>query len=175
MNDNSALTIIAIDPGLSGGIAVHIDGQPVTAYRMPATEGDLLDLLRELAADPDHTVAVVEQVGGYIGKAQPASRAFKFGRTFGFILGVLQTLGVRTRTVTPVRWQRPLGLGTASACASRTEWKNKLKACAQRLYPHVHCTLATADALLILYHAMSVGLVAVPTIQTAESLGRTEA
>ena len=109
MNDNSCITIIAIDPGLSGGIAVHIDGQPVSAHRMPATEGDLLDLLR---------------------------------------------------------------LGTAPACASRTEWKNKLKACAQRLcaqrlYPHVQCTLATADALLILYYAMSVGLITVPTIQTA--------
>lgn len=30
-----------------------------------------------------------------------------------------------------------------------TEWKNKLKACAQGLFPGVHITLSTADAVLI--------------------------
>jgi len=57
---------------------------------------------------------------------------------------------VRVELVRPQKWQKALGLGSASGCASKTEWKNKLKAAAQRLYPHLKPTLATADALLIL-------------------------
>jgi hypothetical protein len=120
---------------------------------MPTTEGDLVHLLRGIVGDADQVVAVVEEVGGYIGKAQPASRAFKFGRNFGFLLGVLQTLGVRIELVRPQKWQKTLSLGSASACASNTEWKNRLKSCAQRLYPNLKPRLATADALLILDYA----------------------
>jgi len=148
-------TLIAIDPGASGGIAVWRDGQPADAMPMPPTEGDVLNLLRQLAVDPANTVAVVEEVGGYVGKAQPGSSAFKFGRNFGFLLGVLQTLGVRVELVRPQKWQKALGLGNASGCSSKSEWKNKLKGCAQRLHPHLKPTLATADALLILEHAVA--------------------
>lgn len=148
-----AMLTIAIDPGLSGGIAYQRDNQPAQAVAMPATEGDLVVFLRDLTADAKVAVAFVEEVGGYVGVAQPGSSAFKFGRNFGFILGVLQTLGVRLELVRPQRWQKSLGLGSASGCASKTEWKNKLKGAAQRLYPSLKPTLATADALLILDYA----------------------
>jgi hypothetical protein len=147
-------TVIAIDPGASGGIASRRDGHPAEATPMPQTEGDLVLLLRQLAADPADTIAVVELVGGYVGQAQPASSAFKFGRNFGFILGVLQTLGIRVELVRPQVWQKSLGLGSARGCVSKTEWKNKLKSLAQRLYPQLKPTLATADALLILEYRL---------------------
>jgi hypothetical protein len=99
--------LIAIDPGAGGGIAVWRDGQPIDAVPMPPTEGDVLNLLRQLAVDPANTVAVVEEVGGYVGKAQPASGAFKFGRNFGFILGVLQALGVRVQLAPPALAEGP--------------------------------------------------------------------
>jgi hypothetical protein len=149
-------TIISIDPGASGGIAWGRGTQPVQALPMPATEGDLVILLRTLAADPSTTVAVVEEVGGYVGKAQPGSAAFKFGRNYGFALGVLQTLGVRVELVRPQKWQKSLSLGSASSCASKTEWKNRLKSAAQRLFPSLKVTLATADALLIFNYACRV-------------------
>ena len=60
---------IAIDPGLSGGVAYQLELQPAQAVAMPATEGDLVDLLRSLTADANEAVAYVEEVGGYIGKA----------------------------------------------------------------------------------------------------------
>ena len=174
------MTTIAIDPGLSGGVAYQHDNQPAQAVAMPATEGDLVDLLRNLTADANEAVACVEEVGGYIGKAQPASSAFKFGRNFGFILGVLQTLGVRLELVRPQRWQKSLGLGAASGCASKSEWKNKLKASAQRLYPNLKPTLATADALLILDYARRTAPKATASrpdlaVSTAELSSRPEA
>jgi hypothetical protein len=147
-------TILGIDPGLTGGIALKRDGQPAHAFPMPPTEGDLVDLLHDLVTDPQNTIAIVEEVSGYIGIEQPGSAAFKFGRNFGFLLGVIQTLGVRTELIKPQRWQRALGLGNSRNCDSKTVWKNKLKAAAQRLNPQLKLTLATADAVLILEYGL---------------------
>ena len=146
-------TIIAIDPGKSGGIAVRQFGitycQP-----MPDTEGDRLELLRDIKTASDvegcETVCVLEEVGGFAGKAQPGSAMFRFGENYGFLKGVVQTLGIKLELVRPQVWQKAFGLGTASGCASKTEWKNKLKAEAQRRFPQLKVTLSTADALLML-------------------------
>jgi hypothetical protein len=133
---------------------------------MPETQGDLLSLVKEVkrAADledeghlPSDLVCVLEEVSGFAGKAQPGSAMFRFGEHFGFVKGVVQALGVRLVLVRPQLWQKGFGLGTASACGSRTEWKNKLKAEAQRRFPHLNVTLKTADALLILEHAIQKG------------------
>ena len=103
-------------------------------------------------------VCVLEEVSGYAGKAQPGSAMFRFGEHFGFLKGIIQALEVRLVLVRPQVWQRGFGLGTASACASKTIWKNKLKAEAQRRFPHLNVTLKTADALLILEHSISEGI-----------------
>jgi hypothetical protein len=143
------LTVLGIDPGASGGIACWRPDEPILAFPTPQSEGDQVELIRELIAGGE-AVAFLEQVGGYTGQGQPGSAMFKFGRSFGFTLGVLQTLGVRVELVQPQKWQKPLGVGTRSACATRSEWKAKLRACAQRLYPKLKPTLSTADAILIL-------------------------
>jgi hypothetical protein len=149
----SMKTIVAIDPGFSGGIAVAQFGK-TDCSAMPDTEGDLLALLRGIktAADleGDATVCVLEEVNGYAGRAQPGSAMFRFGEHFGFTKGVVQTLDMKLELVRPQKWQKGFSLGTASGCASKTEWKNKLKAEAQRRFPHLAVTLKTADALLIL-------------------------
>lgn len=145
--------VIAIDPGKSGGVAVAGFGA-TACHAMPETEGDVLDLIRGLKSGADvegvEAICVLEEVSGFAGKAQPGSAMFRFGENFGFIKGVVQALGIKLELVRPQVWQKAFGLGTASACASKTEWKNKLKAEAQRRFPHLHVTHKTADALLIL-------------------------
>lgn len=141
--------MIAIDPGKSGGFAWRDeDGNP-QCCSMPDTEGDVLDLICKLRVER-HVVAVVEEVGGYCGKASPGSAMFNFGRGFGFMLGALMALGFSVVMVRPQKWQKHFSLGKASQCASSTEWKNKLKSEAQRRFPTCKVTLATADALLIM-------------------------
>jgi hypothetical protein len=146
-------TILAIDPGASGGLAVAHLGK-VVCHAMPATQGDLLDLIQSIksAADIEGValVCVLEEVNGFVGKAQPGSAMFKFGEHYGFIKGAVQALRIKLELVRPQAWQKGFGLGTASHCASKGEWKNKLKAEAQRRFPHLKVTLKTADALLIL-------------------------
>ena len=153
-------TIIAIDPGVSGGLAVSVFGV-VGCRPMPATGGDLVALLRGIKVSSDRsrveTVCVMEATSGYAGRAQPASYAYRFGENAGFLKGVIQTLGMRLELVRPQVWQKAFGLGTASACASKTIWKNKLKGEAQRRFPHLEVTLKTADALLILEYALAKG------------------
>jgi crossover junction endodeoxyribonuclease RuvC len=145
--------VIAIDPGVSGGVAVFAFAKTV-CHPMPATQGDVLELIRDIKRTADvegvDCECVLEEVNGFAGKAQPGSAMFKFGEGYGFIKGVVQALGIKLVLVRPQVWQRAFGLGTASRCASKTEWKNKLKAEAQRRFPHLSVTLATADALLIL-------------------------
>jgi crossover junction endodeoxyribonuclease RuvC len=154
-------TILTIDPGLSGGVAVRREGRS-ECWPMPPTQGDLLELIREVNTaakrEGDELVCVLEEVSGFAGKAQPGSAMFRFGEHFGFIKGMVQALGIRLVLVRPQVWQKGFGLGTASACASKTEWKNKLKAEAQRRFPHLNVTLKTADALLMLDCAMRSGI-----------------
>jgi crossover junction endodeoxyribonuclease RuvC len=150
-------TIIAIDPGLSGGVAVQWFGKR-NCWAMPETQGDLLALVREIReaalAERCEVVCVLEQVSGFAGRAQPGSSMFRFGEHFGFIKGVVQALGIRLVLVRPQVWQKGFGLGTASACRTKSEWKNKLKAEAQRRFPQLNVTLKTADALLMLDYAV---------------------
>ncbi len=154
-------TIVAIDPGMSGGMAVRWFGK-TDCWAMPQTQGDLLERLREIKSvaglEGDELVCVLEEVSGFAGKAQPGSAMFRFGEHFGFIKGVVQALAIRLVMVRPQVWQKGFGLGTASACASKSEWKNKLKAEAQRRFPQLEVTLKTADALLILEYAVREGI-----------------
>jgi hypothetical protein len=159
--------MVAIDPGASGGIAsVTINGM-VDAIKMPETEGDVLEKLKNLRVY--HDTILIEQVGGYVGGAgSPGSAMFNFGRGFGFLLGVSMTLGYRIIMVRPQTWQKALSLGNSKGM-TKTEWKNKLKAEAQRRFPKLSVTLSTADALLILEYGRS------ESVRMAESGGASPA
>ncbi len=146
-------TLIAIDPGANGGIAWQHAHGPAT-LPMPDTEGDVLAELRDIAADGiregNELVAIVEDQTGCAGTKVSAPAMFKFGRGFGFILGALQTLGIRVELVRPQKWIDALSLGKRDKSQPKSAWKGKLKAEAQRLFPDLKVTLATADALLLL-------------------------
>lgn len=139
-------TTLAVDPGLSGGLAWTEPDGDLHAVPMPVTEGDLVDLLRSLAARGVRS-AVVEDVGGW---GMPGPRAFTFGRGFGFLLGALQTLSFSIVLVRPAKWQKVLSLGNVKSHGGKGPWKRHLLAEAQRRYPTCDVTLKTADALLLL-------------------------
>lgn len=142
--------MMAIDPGLSGGMAVGMGRRGVIALSMPSTPGDIVELLQELwdLREPDEVgVCYLEKVNGFGGL--PGTRMFNFGENYGVLQGALAVLKVPTVLVTPRAWLKKLGLGAAGE-KNRAKWKNALKAEAQRRYPALKVTLKTADALLIL-------------------------
>jgi hypothetical protein len=56
--------ILAIDPGLSGGIA-HYANNRVVVEPMPDTDGDVREVMINYLSQSD--VVYIEKVGGYIG------------------------------------------------------------------------------------------------------------
>lgn len=143
--------IIGIDPGSIGGIAVlQEDGSVVCVRKMPDTPQDILDFLRQYGGTElfgSSVVCYMEKVGtGMPGQSSKATATF--ARHCGHLEMALLALGIRTNEVTPQKWIKAYQLGKSSDC-SKTEWKNRLKALAQQLFPREKVTLAVADALLL--------------------------
>ena len=141
--------IIGIDPGNAGGIAVlDMDGNVVLCTKMPETPFGILKVLKDICAE-HKAVCYLEDVGRGI-PGQSSSATAKFARHNGHLEMALIATEIKTATVTPQKWQKAYQLGKSSE-HSKTEWKNKLKAKAQQLFPELakKITLATSDALLI--------------------------
>ena len=141
--------ILAIDPGNHGGIAIFsiVNKAIMDVVKMPETPKDLLDYL---SLHKQNSICYLEKVGGLPGMG--GSSMFNFGKGFGHLEMALLALQIPTVEVSPQRWQKALQLGTRGKL-TKVQWKNKLKATAQRLYPDIDVTLATADALLILEYS----------------------
>lgn len=141
------MRICAIDPGVHGGLAFS-DGYGVSACNMLDTIHELRALLYNLSIDE----AVVEDVGFHVaGNNAVASARFAF--SVGEIHGLLAGLLIPFRTVRPQKWMKHYS-GLPKGMDKKKERKNAIKAHMQRRYPHIKVTLATADALAILTHAM---------------------
>ena len=137
---------IGIDPGKHGGIAVmRADGEVLDVVKMPGTPQDLLDFLEQYK---DDSFCTLERVGGMPGNG--GSAMFNFGKGYGHLQMALLALHIPTEDVTPNKWEKTYQLGS-SGKYTKTEWKNRLKAKAQQMFPHLgkKITLATCDALLI--------------------------
>ena len=147
------LTIVGIDPGLAGGVAVlsnHnvvlLEDLPVHAVnsgRRTRSELDLhalCDLLIRIPADH----VVIEQVGARPG--QGVTSMFRFGYVAGAIAGIVAALRLPYTMVTPQAWQKAAHVGPSPDMARQ-------RAC--QLYPDIASRLARkkdggrADALLI--------------------------
>jgi hypothetical protein len=115
---------------------------------MPDSEHDVWDWFLPLIGQP--AFAVVEKLTGYVGDAgNPGSAMFKFGTNYGGVRMALVAACVQFEQVTPQKWQKGLGIPHKEKSESKVEWKRRLKAHAQRLFPTTMVTLATADAMLI--------------------------
>lgn len=138
--------IIGIDPGAKGAIAiVWEDGSLHEVVNMPDTPKDILDYLREYSNTG--AVCYLENVGNGI-PGQSSSATAKFARHNGHLEMALLALGIKTVKATPQKWEKTYQLGKSSSM-EKAEWKRKLKAKAQELFPNVKVTLVNSDALLI--------------------------
>ena len=141
--------IIAIDPGNNGGITIYSveDKRVIESIKMPSTPQELLNLLRIYSFN---SICYLEKVQGLPGMS--GGGMFTFGRGYGHLEMALLCCKIPTMSVTPQKWQKELQLGNRGN-KSTTEWKNKLKAKAEQLFPYLRITLAVSDSLLILQYA----------------------
>jgi len=141
-------TIIAIDPGASGGFCQFIGDKAIQAWKFTSLS-DFVDDLFEIKDDPDLTLELVlEDVPPFAGKNIPSSTGFKLGKSCGHYEGIARGLQIPCHMVRPQTWQK--GLANVAGQGGQKK-KRILKDHASRLYPQLgkQITLATADAVLI--------------------------
>jgi hypothetical protein len=135
---------------MSGGLA-YLGASGIILNSMPETDQDISVLVSDRLAISD--VVYIEKVGGYVGgKGAPGSSMFNFGYNVGFLHGLITASKTRCIEVPPQRWQKTIGAGTSKTHGKG--WKGHLKGLAQQRQPRQVITLKTADAVLILEHAM---------------------
>ena len=139
---------LGIDPGLSGGLALLNNiGQVERLDKMPATERDIWLWFSTL---PPGTRAVIEKVHSM--PEQGIASSFKFGYGFGGLVMALTATNIPFVPTTPQKWIKALAIPSKKSSEGKTQWKNRLKAKAQQLYPQSRITLAVSDALLIAHY-----------------------
>lgn len=144
---------VGIDPGASGCIVYRAPGQSLTFCRLdrPGADAEALRGLHLMLAQSGlPAVVFLEKVGGFIGKQQPGSAMFNFGKGVGRLEGLMEGLGIPYRQVVPQVWQKGIPGVAGLEGADR---KRALKAEAIRRYPDVKVTLDNCDALLIFDYA----------------------
>ena len=145
---------IGIDPGKNGGIA-WLTGRKVQTVKMPATERDIWDLINSLSSG--NAQAVIEWIHPAIQGIGKSPMSKLYGN-YMQLRGFLRAADISSEDIKTAKWCQGLGIPKRKRIStalglkdveSDTQWKNRLKAKAQELFPHVTITLATADALLI--------------------------
>lgn len=154
---------IGIDPGLTGGVAV-IDAETVPIFVQPfkADDGEFnphqfADILTDIRIQCSEKrmnmrlMAGVEKVHAMPG--QGVSSMFKFGNTYGKILGVLAAKQVPYELITPQAWTKVMLAGE-----NKADGKSRGANVAQRMWPELSLTISDrakkphsgmCDALLI--------------------------
>lgn len=143
--------IIAVDPGVSGGIA-FTDGTKLETSTLD--HPDVCTHVRnflDLCEDIGPVKVYIEQVGGFIGKEQPGAYMFTFGESFGRIKGWFEMAGIEPHFVPPKKWMRAVAPGVLGI--DYNDRKRALKQLAQSWYPDVDVTLKLGDALCLLEYA----------------------
>jgi Holliday junction resolvasome RuvABC endonuclease subunit len=101
------MRILGIDPGQSGALALYSTTSPsrILVEDMPVVAKDInaaavTDIIR--AWNP--TVAVIEAVHSM--PKQGVASSFKFGRSYGVVIGVVAALAIPSRFVAPTVWKK---------------------------------------------------------------------
>jgi len=162
--------IFAIDPGQAGGLAWAFKNGRLNIWtsKMEKTPADIYNQIKGIRDAESEPFCYIERVGGYMpGNSGPA--AVKFAKHCGHLEMALIALGIPYIEVLPSKWQHEFigkpnypkipkeiqGASRKQILAKRKqERKNKIKAKAQALFPYLKITLATADALGILYYGL---------------------
>lgn len=118
---------IAVDPGISGAIAVlDHDGEIIQVFDMPVVEMQVGKTVKRRIApqaivaelrlfEKDDVHAVIEQVNAMPG--QGVTSMFNFGKTAGMLEGILAGMVFPYSHVAPGKWKRHFNLNASKDAA----------------------------------------------------------
>ena len=115
---------IGIDVGKSGGIALISDSRTQV---FPYSDEDLIKCLEKARDWGDKVRVCVEKVGAMPG--QGVVSMFNFGKSLGFIEGVLQAYGISYQLVPPQTWKKEFSL--------TGDKSNSIEVC-RKLFPNIN-------------------------------------
>ena len=150
------MTIIGIDPGASGAVAIWDKGIS-KIYKCPKTVDEMADIIiktknSEYVNKNQKTHAYIEKVHAFPHDGR--SSVFKFGQNFGQWIGILAACKVPTELVTPQKWmnywKKKLNIDLPK---DKPERKRRLKEIASH-YTDKKVTLYNADAILITMYGL---------------------
>lgn len=140
-------TFIGVDPGASGGLAA-LTGSHVKFKSMPDTEQGILDWLRPFSG----ATAVIEWISPAMFGTDKSSMSKLYGSYKALRMALIASGITIAEDARPAKWMRAVGVDPRKRGEGRAEWKQRLKARAEELFPSLHITLATSDALLLAYY-----------------------
>jgi len=143
-------TIIGIDPGASGGIAIYTDGK-ATAVKMPKGADATNEYFGYLRETFENAIVFIERVSHFAGGADDApGKKFaiaKMMENYTILKTLLKTNSLPFCEVHSSSWQG--ALLTRVKGESKQIRKKRYKDYAQQHYPEVKVTLSNSDALCI--------------------------
>ena len=150
------MTIIGIDPGASGAVAIWDKGIS-KIYKCPKTANEMADII--IKTKHSEYVNKNQSIHAYIEKVHAfphdgRSSVFKFGQNFGQWIGILAACKVNTTLVTPQKWmnywKKKLNIELPK---DKPERNRRLKEIASH-YTDKKVTLYNADAILITMYGL---------------------
>ena len=149
------MNIIGIDTGKNGAIAVvgnHIDVIDIPTYKSRVEELAYVDFeVDKFIKDYKPEIVLIERVHSY--PKQGVASTFKFGVTYGYIVGKIHSLGCAIIFVTPRLWQ--------SVLEGEGPTKDKSLYTARKNYPSLEGKLTRkkdhnrADAINIAHYGLT--------------------
>lgn len=150
-----AKTIIGIDPGAGGGIALYSHKSGISVVKMPKDINALNDYLRHIKETYEAPLCFLEKVSKYRGEADAGGKQFgidKMLANFEQLKTVLTLSGIPYVQVAPISWQA--GLKLRKKGEEKKDRKNRYKAAAAKYYPEIkRVTLWNADAICLVHFA----------------------
>lgn len=101
---------MGIDPGKDGAWA-FIDSETGAAWAVPFDRGEFVKACKAL--EGEEVVCCLEKVGAM--PKQGVTSTFTFGKTAGFLEGVLESCGIAYQLITPQKWKKEFSLDHTKA------------------------------------------------------------
>jgi hypothetical protein len=140
---------MGIDPGVNGGIAmVYGNGNFNWAVPMPDTQADILEMISSYANMGLQIRACVEWIHPAIQGIGKSAMSKLYGN-YRELQMALTCCKIPFETPMPRKCQQVLGISPRKKTETQSQWKNRLRAKAQQLFPGIDITLKVADAILI--------------------------
>lgn len=152
---------LGIDPGAHGGLAIISPEGIVQAFPMPETEQAIADLFEQRIVPAGIAHCMIEQIQ-HVPKGSGFFSNTKLNRNVGILIGLLLAHKIPFEEIPPQVWQKALGIPQRirppktrkpimnyPRPESESQWKERLRKTAQKLFPELKVTLEIADALLI--------------------------